>query len=143
MGTHLLGRRLYETMAVWETDPSLAAGSAIAADFAAAWQDADKVVYSTTLEVPATKRTRIERRFDPAAVEQIKATAERDVAVGGAELAAHAFAAGLVDEVYLVIPPVTIGGGKPAFPVGARIDLELAAERAFANGAVHLRYLCR
>ena len=68
IGTFLYGRRLYDSMAVWETDPGFAADNPITAEFAALWQAADKVVYSTTLDAPRTTRTRLERTFDPAAV---------------------------------------------------------------------------
>jgi dihydrofolate reductase len=140
VGTFLYGRRLYETMAVWETDETLAAQSDLLADFARAWKDADKIVYSTTLESAPTARTRIEHGFDPAAVARLKESADRDLAIGGAEIAAHAFLAGLVDECHLCFFPVLVGGGKRALPKGIRTDLELLDERRFANGAVLVRY---
>ena len=108
-------------------------------DYAEIWQAADKVVYSTTLEDVTTARTRIERDFDPDRVRELKAAATRDLSVGGAELAAQAFAAGLVDEVQLFVVPVVVGGGKRALPE-LRVDLELADERRFRNGTVYLRY---
>jgi dihydrofolate reductase len=140
VGTYLYGRRLYETMAVWETDPALAAESELMADFARVWQAADKVVYSTTLHDVSTARTRLERDFDPDAVRGLKASAERDLTVGGANFAAHAFEAGLVDECQLLVHPVVVGGGKPSLPRDMRVDLELLDERRFGNGAVYLRY---
>jgi len=139
-GTYLYGRRMYDTMAVWETDAALAAQSDLMADFAAAWQAANKVVYSTSLAAVPTARTRLEHRFDPASVRDIKASATRDLTVGGAHLAAQAFKAGLVDECRLWVWPVIIGGGKPALPSGDRADLELLDERRFGNGVVQLRY---
>ena len=140
VGTFLYGRRLYEAMAVWETDAALAAQSDLMADFAGAWQAAKKVVYSTTLDAVSTADTRLERRFDPAAVDQLKATAGGDLTVGGAHLAAQAFEAGLVDECQLLVWPVVVGGGKPGLPAGVRADLELLDERRFGNGVVYLRY---
>lgn len=140
VGTFLYGRRLYETMAVWETNAALAAQSDLMADFATAWQAATKVVYSTTLTAVPTAKTRLERRFDPASVRDMKASATSDLTVGGAHLAAQAFKAGLVDECRLFVWPVIIGGGKPALPTGNRADLELLDERRFGNGVVHLRY---
>ncbi|GLY95210.1 dihydrofolate reductase family protein [Actinoplanes sp. NBRC 103695] len=140
VGTWLYGRRLYEMMAVWETDPALAAQSDLRADFASTWQAGRKVVYSTTLTAVSTADTRIEREFDPAAVARLKATAGADLTVGGANLATRAFQAGLVDEVQLIVWPVVVGGGKPALPAGVRTDLELLDERRFRNGVVHLRY---
>lgn len=138
--TYLYGRRLYQAMAVWETDPALAVRSGLMADFAHAWQAADKVVYSTTLEDASTARTRIERDLDAAAVRDLKARATADLTVGGAALAAAAFEAGLVDEVQLLVRPVIVGGGKPALPSGMRIDLALLDERRFPTGVVYLRY---
>jgi dihydrofolate reductase len=140
VGTFLYGRRLYETMAVWETNAALAAQSDLMADFASAWQAANKVVYSTTLAAVSTADTRLERLFDPAAVHQLKATVGSDLTVGGANLAAQAFKAGLVDECQLFVWPMVVGGGKPGLPTGVRADLELLDERRFGNGVVHLRY---
>ncbi len=139
-GTFLYGRRLYESMAVWETDATLAARSDLLADFASAWQSADKVVYSTTLTAAPTAKTRIERHFDPTAVRDLKAAANADITVGGADLASQALRAGLVDECQLYILPSVLGGGKPALPTEAAVDLELIDESRFRNGVVLLRY---
>ena len=140
VGAHLYGRRLYETMAVWETDPTLAAQSELSADFANVWQTADKIVYSTTLHSVSTANTRLEHRFDPESVRDMKTSAASDFTVGGATLAAHAFNAGLVDECHLFVCPVLVGQGKPAFSSDARAQLELLEERRFDNGVVYLRY---
>jgi dihydrofolate reductase len=127
-------------MAVWETDATLAAQSDLMADFATAWQRANKVVYSTTLTAASTANTRIERHFDPTAVRELKAAASSDITVGGANLASQALKAGLVDECQLYVWPTALGGGKPALPTDARVDLELIDERRFGNGVVLLRY---
>jgi dihydrofolate reductase len=140
VGTFLYGRRLYETMAVWETDPALAAQSDLMADFATAWQAASKVVYSTTLATVSTANTRLERHFNPTAVHELKAAASGDLTIGGANLAAQALKAGLVDECQLFVWPLAIGGGKPALPTDTRVDLELLDERRFGNGVLLLRY---
>jgi dihydrofolate reductase len=140
VGTYLYGRRLYELMAVWETDPAAAAQSPAAREFAQIWQAADKVVYSRTLPAAATTRTRIERDFDPQAVRHLKAAAERDLTVGGPDLGAQAIRAGLVDEVHLFLWPVVVGGGKRLLPDRARLQLELVEERRVGNGVVYLRY---
>ena len=140
IGTWLYGRRLYETMAVWETDPTLAGESELNADFANVWQAADKIVYSTTLDAVSTANTRLERRFDADSVRDMKTSAASDLAVGGANLTAHAFSAGLVDECQLFVYPVLLGGGKHAFPSDVRVQLELLEEHRFGGGAVHLRY---
>jgi len=139
-GTHLYGRRMYETMAVWETDPSFAEESPAMQDFAAIWQAADKIVYSRTLERVYTARTRLERAFDPEAVRQLKATTGQDILIGGPELAAQALRAGLVDECHLFLAPVVVGRGKRALPENVRLELELFAERRFDNGMVYIGY---
>jgi len=139
VGTYLYGRRLYEVMAVWETMP-LADQPAHIRDYAEIWRAADKVVYSTTMSEVPTPRTRMERRFDPEEVRRMKAASERDLSVGGAGLAAHAFRAGLVDECHLFIAPILVGGGTSAFPDDVRLKLELLDERPFANGMVYVRY---
>ena len=110
VGTYLYGRRMYETMVVWETDPTLADRSPLLRDFAEIWQAADKIVYSKTLEAVDTARTRIERDFDPEAVRQMRALAGRDLLVGGPELAGQAFEAGLVDEMHQFVVPMVVGG---------------------------------
>jgi len=140
VGTYLYGRRLYEAMAVWETDPALAARSALMADFADVWQRASKVVYSTTLTTVPTADTRLERGFDAASVRDMKASSGGDLSVGGAHLATRAFGAGLVDECHLLVHPVILGGGKPALPSGIRAKLELLDERRLTNGVMYLRY---
>jgi dihydrofolate reductase len=142
VGTYLYGRRMYELMQVWETDPAAAAQSPRSREFAEIWQAADKVVYSRTLATASTTRTRIERDFDPEAVRQLKA-AERDLTVGGPTLAAHAITAGLVDEFQLFVWPVVLGGGDHFLPNRPRLQLELLDEHRFANGAVYLHYRTR
>ena len=143
VGTYLYGRRMYETMAGWETDPSLAAESPHMRDFAELWRAAEKIVYSTTLDEVSTARTRIERAFDSDSVRRLAAEARGDVSVSGPGLAAHAFAAGLVDECHLFVVPVVVGGGKRSLPDGVRIELELLDERRFDSGFVYLRYRAR
>ena len=141
--THLYGRRMYETMRVWETDPNLAAQSPLMRDFAEIWQDADKIVYSRTLETISTRKTQLERTFDPEAIRQLKATSEHDILIGGPELAAHAFRAGLIDECHLFLVPILLGGSKSALPDNVRLEFELLEERRFRNGTVYLRYRTR
>jgi dihydrofolate reductase len=139
-GTYLYGRKMYEVMAVWETEPALAEQSDLRAAFADVWQSADKVVYSTTLDTAPTARTRIERRFDAEAVRDLKAGAGEDLLVGGPHLAAEAFAAGLVDECHVMVWPAVLGGRNPALPPGAQVSLVLLDEHRFDNGVVGLRY---
>jgi dihydrofolate reductase len=140
VGTYLYGRRMYDTMAFWETAHTFEDQRPVMQDFAAIWQKADKVVYSRTLETPSSARTRIERDFDPEAVRRMKASAERDITVGGADLAGQAMKAGLVDECQLFLTPVVVGGGTRSLPNDVHLQLELLDERRFGNGVVYLRY---
>jgi dihydrofolate reductase len=139
VGTYLYGRRMYEVMVAWETMP-LGGQPHVVQDFAEIWQAADKIVYSTTLATVSSARTRIERDFDPEAVRQMKAAAERDISVGGPDLAAQAIKAGLVDECHLFLTPIVVGGGQRSLPDDVRLTLELLDERRFGNGVVHLHY---
>jgi dihydrofolate reductase len=143
VGTYLYGRRMYETMVFWETAHTFADQRPVMQDFAEIWQAADKVVYSRTLDTVSSARTRIERDFDPEAVRQLKASAGRDLTVGGPHLAAEAIRAGLVDEYQLFLTPFVVGGGNQALPNNIRLKLELLDERRFGGGVVYLRYRTR
>jgi dihydrofolate reductase len=148
IGTYLFGRRVYEVMTIWDTPEAIggdAAGDgselpAFVLEYADVWRSIDKIVYSRTLDDVSTKRTRLEREFDPDAVRQLKATASRALGIGGAELAGVALKAGLVDEIHQFVAPVTVGGGTRFLPDGLRIDLDLLDERRFDSGTVYLRY---
>ncbi|MFW2513646.1 dihydrofolate reductase family protein [Demequina sp. SO4-13] len=140
VSTYLYGRRIYELMTGWETDPDIATQSPQSAEFAAIWQRADKIVFSRTLNDVATQRTRIEREFDRATVQAIKDGIDGDLAVSGATLAASAFRLGLIDEVQVFVSPMLAGGGQRMFPDGLSQRLALRGERRFANGMVWLRY---
>ena len=140
IGTYLYGRRIYETMIYWETAHTLPDQPPFIQDFAGIWQAADKIVYSKTLDTPSSARTRIERDFDPDAVRRMKASAERDISVGGPDFAAQAIKAGLVDEYHLFLTPIIVGGGHQSLPDNVRLELELLDERRFGNGVVHLHY---
>ena len=140
IGTHLYGRRLYAVMAGWQTLGTSPDESAVTRDFGELWRDADKVVYSATLDEASTPRTRLERSFDPDAVRALVAASDRDVLVGGPGLAEHALRAGLVDEIGVVVAPVVVGGGTAYLPDRLRLDLRLLEERRFANGFAALRY---
>jgi dihydrofolate reductase len=139
VGTYLYGRRMYEVMVAWET-LTLADQRPFIQDFAGLWRAADKIVYSKLLETVSSARTRIERDFDPDAVQQMKGRAGRDMSVGGPHLAAQAIKAGLVDEGHLFVAPVVVGGGTRFLPDDVHLDLELLDERRFGNGVVHLHY---
>jgi dihydrofolate reductase len=137
--TYLYGRRMYEVMVAWET-MDLADQPTLIRHYAEIWRAADKVVYSTTLDAVSSARTRIERALEPEAVRQTKATAARDISIGGPNLAAQAIAAGLVDEIHLLLSPIVVGGGTRSLPERVRVGLELLDERRFGNGVVHLHY---
>jgi dihydrofolate reductase len=144
IGMYLLGRRMYETLVFWESPPDLASQPAVVQDFAEIWKGADKIVYSRTLSTASSARTRIEEDFDVESVRRLKATASRDLTVGGPELAGQAIAAGLVDELELFLVPVLVGGGKRALADnGVQTGLELLDERRFGNGTAYLRYRLR
>ena len=140
IGTYLYGRRMYEVMVAWETTSTSGDQPPVVRDYAAIWQSADKVVYSTTLDTVASARTRIEREFDPDSLRLMKATAAHDISVGGPDLAGQALRAGLVDECRSLVVPVIVGGGTRAFPDDAFVALELQDVRRFVNGFVSLRY---
>ncbi|MEZ0163730.1 dihydrofolate reductase family protein [Kineococcus sp. LSe6-4] len=143
VGTALYGRRMYETMRVWEDDDWLVDEPDVVRQYARTWRDTDKVVFSTTLEEVTTARTTLRRGFDPAEVRRWKDAAGADLSVGGARLAAEAFRHGLVDACVLLVCPVVVGGGLPVFPPGVRVDLELTGQRRFAQGVVGLHYAVR
>jgi dihydrofolate reductase len=143
VGTYLYGRRMYEVMVAWETAHTFADQRPVMQDFAKIWQAANKVVYSRTLAAVSSARTRIERDFDPEAVRQLKASAGRDLSVGGPDLAAQAIRAGLVDEFHLFLTPFVVGGGNQSLPDNVRVQLELLDERRFGGGVVFLRYRTR
>ena len=140
VGTSLYGRRMYETMRVWEDDDWLADEPPVVRQYADIWRDTDKVVYSSTLTEVSTARTRIQRRFDPEEVRRLKESTDADLSIGGALIAAEAFRHGLVDECVLLLYPVVVGGGKPALPRGVRLDLELLDTHRFDSGVVHLHH---
>jgi len=139
IGLYLYGRKMFETMAIWETPDVIPGLTPAMLDFARIWQAADKIVYSRSLEIVSTTKTRLEREFDPQAVRDLKAQSH-DMSVGGPTIAAAAIRAGLVDEYQLFVVPVMIGGGKRVLPDNIRLKLNLVDERRFANGMVYLRY---
>jgi len=140
IGTYLYGRRMYEVMRYWETHPTDNGEPSVGQEFAKLWQVADKIVYSKSLEKVSTLRTRLEREFNPEAIQHMKAAADRDIAVSGPTLAGQALKLGLVDECHLFLSPIVVGGGLQALPDNVRLQLELLDERRFSNGVVYLHY---
>ena len=139
IGTYLYGRRMYETLRVWET-MDVSGEPPARRDYAELWRAADKVVYSATLDAVTTSRTELVREFDPEEVRALKQRATADLGIGGPTLAASALRAGLVDEIHLILSPVIVGGGTRALPDDVRLDLELVDERRFSGGSVHLHH---
>jgi dihydrofolate reductase len=140
IGTYLYGRRIYEVMLYWETADKIPDQSSVELDYTRIWQAAEKIVYSKTLTAVSTAKTRLERDFDPEAIRRMKASAPRDISMGGAQLAGQAIKAGLVDECHLFLNPIVVGGGKRALPDDVRWQLELVNEHRFSAGVVHLHY---
>jgi dihydrofolate reductase len=140
IGIYLYGRRMYETMVFWETAGTDGDQRAVSRDFAEIWRAAEKIVYSRTLRTVSSARTRIERDLDVDAIRRLKESSGSDITIGGAELAGQAIAAGLVDELHLLLGPIVVGGGKRALPANVRTQLELLDEQRFRSGVVHLRY---
>ncbi|MED4754524.1 dihydrofolate reductase family protein [Brevibacillus choshinensis] len=147
IGIYLYGRRMYESMVYWETASpqtpiNFASGDQpeVMRDFAQIWRAAEKIVYSRTLQAVSSARTRIEREFDPDAIRRLKESSGADITIGGPELAGQAMSAGLIDECYLLLNPIVLGGGKRALPDNLRMRLELLGERRFRSGVVHLHY---
>jgi len=141
VGTYLYGRRLYETMAYW--DAPVEGYPPEHRDFARIWQKPEKIVFSRTLTDATTRNTRVEREFDVATIRKLKRESEHDISIGGAELAGLALEADLVDECHLLLHPVILGGGKPAFRAALRRNLELLETRRVGTGAIHLHYRIR
>ncbi len=139
VGTYLYGRRMYETMVYWETAP-VSDQPPWVVDFTNIWRAADKMVFSKTLASVSSERTTLERQFDAEAIRRMKVDEKRDLTVGGADIAAQAFGAGLVDECHLFFWPIVLGGGKPALPTDGRLDFQLLHERPSHGGVAHLHY---
>ena len=143
IGTYLYGRKMYETLAVWETPDVIPCLTPAMLEFARIWQSADKIVYSKSLKSVSTSKTRLEREFNPEAVRNLKVRLPHDVTVGGPTLAAQSIRAGLVDEYHLLVVPTMLGGGIRVLPSNIGVKLALLDERRFANGMVYLRYQTR
>ncbi len=140
VGTYLYGRRMYQTMLYWETAQTIPGQPPVIQDFTRIWQATEKIVYSRTIESASSARTRIERNFDPGEIRRLKATAPADITVGGADLAAQAINARLVDQLRLFLAPVVVGAGKRALPAAVHLDLDLLDTRRFTSGFVYLNY---
>jgi dihydrofolate reductase len=145
-GTFLMGRKLYDTMKVWDDIPTegtsgpMDGPSQAMNDFAKIWHAANKIVYSTTLNEVTIANTTIEREFDVEAIKKMVAESDKDFDIGGPHLAAAAITANIVDEYHHFIAPVIIGSGNYWLPKGAQNKLQLVDVRKFDNGTVYLHY---
>ena len=139
LGGYLCGRRLYETMLVWETDPSLRENE-LGAAFADVWCAIPKVVFSRTLDSVQGNARVAEASVAEEAAAALDAT-DKDVSIGGAGLAASAIQLGLVDELRMFRYPVVIGGGTPFLPpVTEDVPLDLIETRTFGSRVIYERY---
>ena len=139
LGGFLLGRRLYETMLVWETDPSLRDNEATTA-FADVWSAIPKIVFSRTLDSVEGNARLAEASLAEEVAAALDAT-DKDVAIGGAGLAGSAIDLGLVDELRIFRYPVVVGGGTPFLPpVTGAVPLELIETRTFGSRVIFERY---
>jgi dihydrofolate reductase len=139
LGGYLLGRRLYETMLVWETDPSLRADE-LRAEFADVWCAIPKVVFSRTLDAVQGNARLAEASVTDEVAAALDAT-DKDVSIGGAGLAAEAIELGLVDELRMFRHPVVVGGGTPFLPpLTENVPLDLIETRTFGSPVIFERY---
>jgi dihydrofolate reductase len=145
-GTFLFGRKMYETMKIWDEIPTegtsgpMDGPSEAMNDFAKIWRGAKKIVYSTSLSDIAINNAKLERSFDPHALQKLVAESDKDLGIGGPNLAGQAIKAGIVDEYHQFIAPIIIGGGNFWLPKDVKTKLELVDSRKFKNGTVHLHY---
>jgi dihydrofolate reductase len=139
LGGYLLGRRLYEAMLVWETDPALRDTEARAA-FADVWHALPKVVFSRTLDRVQGNARLAEASLAEEVAAALHAT-DRDVSIGGAGLASQAVELGLLDELRMFRYPIIVGGGTPLLPpVAQAVHLDLIETRTFESRVVYERY---
>jgi dihydrofolate reductase len=139
LGGVLCGRKLYETMLPWETDPSMR-DRAPEAEFAEIWSAIPKVVFSRTLE-SVQGNARLAQTSVAEEAEEALAATDKDVQIGGAGLAAEGIELDLVDELRIFRNPIVVGGGTPFLPpVTAQLPLELVETRTFGSRVIFERY---
>lgn len=138
--TVVYGRGMWETMRYWQSPPEDELTAPEHLEFAALWQDTDKIIVSTTMERPTEPRTELWNELDLERLATLVREASTDVSIGGPTLAAHALKAGLVDEITAYVMPHVAGGGLPWLPDGFTNSLELREQRTFDSGAVALIY---
>jgi dihydrofolate reductase len=145
-GTFLLGRKLYETMKIWDSIPTegtnkfMDGPSEAMNDFARIWRAAKKTVFSHSLSAVSIANTTIKRVFNPVEIKKLAAETDKDLDIGGPHLAAEAIRAGIVDEYHQFIAPILIGSGIHWLPKDIKFQLKLVDVRKFENGFVHLHF---
>lgn len=146
VGTMLMGRKMYETMKAWDDIPTEGVGgpmdgpSPAVNDYAKIWRAAKKIVYSTSLSDIKMGNARLEKSFDPVAIQKLVAESDKDYDIGGPHLAAQAIKANIIDEYHQIICPIIIGEGNPWLPKDVNLKLKLTDVRKFQNGFAHLQY---
>ena len=141
LGGHLCGRKLYETMLPWETDPSMRE-SELGAAFAEAWSAIPKIVFSRTLGSVQGNARLAQASVAEEAARALGGT-DKDVGIGGAGLAAAAIGLGLVGEMRMFRNPIVVGGGTPFLPpVMEAVELDLTETRTFGSRVIYERYQC-
>jgi dihydrofolate reductase len=140
LGAEICGRRLYEVMLYWEGPEATRTGTEYEREFARVWQALPKVVFSTTL-ASVEGNARLATGTPAEEVARLKEEHDKDLAVGGASLAAAFVERDLIDEYRLFVSPVVLGGGTPFFPPASpRLELQLLESRTFASRVVYSRY---
>ena len=135
----MVGRKLYETMAVWDTIPA-EGDSAGFIEFAKLWRHANKIVYSTSLSSVTKANTTLKGTFSPKAVQKLVKLSAEDFNIGGPHLAGEAIKAGIVDEYHQYIVPIILGDGLHWLPQNVQTKFKLVSLKKFDNGSVHLQY---
>ena len=140
LGAHFCGRRLYEEMRYWDTVEENPSAAERELEFARVWKALPKIVFSKTLDTVEGNAT-LARDGIADEVAGLKAQPGKDLAVGGAGLAAAFTKLGLIDEYRLFVSPVVLGAGTPYFPaLDERIELELVETKTFGSRVVYVRY---
>ncbi len=139
VGTFLLGRRMYETLAVWDTIPADSQNHG-SNQFAKIWKAANKIVYSGSLIKVSSANTNVEHTFVIEDIKKMVAESDKDFDIGGPHLAVEAIKAGIIDEFHQFIVPKIIGGGNFWLPKKIKTELKLVDLKKFDNGCVHLQY---
>ena len=134
------GRRMSEAMDFWLTADQNPDLKDYEREYARLWQDTQRIVFSKTLDEVKGK-AKIVREVDPKKINNLKKQPGKDMAVGGANLASTFIKNGLIDEFRAYIHPVTVGGGKPMFPVEEKLNLKFVEAKTFPGNVVMLKYI--